>query len=75
MRLEQIGLAGAVRTEHDGQPVAELGLRALVVAEVAQPDALRLRAPSASDVEADRHHQIDEAAVVAGLDQARAGAG
>ena len=75
-RLEQVGLAGAVRARRSTvRPVAELDLRTLVVAEVAQLDARR-RAPARLHVQADRHDEVAEAgAVVPGLDQARAAAG
>jgi hypothetical protein len=54
-RLEQVRLAGAVRPEHDGEPIAELRLRALVGAKVAEPDAPRLHSePLRADLAARR---------------------
>ncbi len=40
-RLEEVRLAGAVAPVHDGQAGAELDVRALVAAKVAQPQAGR----------------------------------
>ena len=77
-RLEEVRLAGAVAAVDDGQPGAEGDVRARVGAEVPHPEARDTShgpGSQASDVEPDRHDQVEEPAVVAGLDQARAAAG
>ncbi len=68
-RLEEVRLARAVRPVDDGEPLAQRDVGALRSVRKSRRRR-RVRPPTAaSDVQADRHDQVEEAAAVGGLDR------